>query len=50
MKCQFIDNQKARIQDSNGMYHYKEGRRGDHPINSQELFLKESLGSVVVEE
>ena len=50
MECQFNDNQKARIQDSNGKYHYKEGRRGDHPINSQELFLQESLGSVVVEE
>ncbi len=50
MECQFNDNQKARIQDSSGMYHYKESRRGDHPINSQELFLKESLGSVIVDE
>ena len=50
MQCQLNDNQKARIQDSNGKYHYKEGRQGEHPINSQELFLKESLGSVVVEE
>lgn len=50
MQCQLNDNQKARIQDSNGNYHYKEGYLGDHPVNSQEKFLKESLGAVVVEE
>lgn len=50
MLCQLEDNQKARIQDSNGKYHYKEGRNGENKVNSQEIFLKESLGAVVVEE
>ena len=50
MQCQLDDNQKARIQDSNGNYRYKEGYKGDHPVNSQELFLRESLDAAVVEE
>ena len=36
--------------DSNGNYRYKEGYKGDHPVNSQELFLRESLDLAVVEE
>ena len=49
MNLQLEDNQKARIQDSNGKYHYKEDHNSDKRINSQELFLLESLGSVVEE-
>ncbi len=43
MICQLEDNQKARIQDSNGKYHYKEGHNIEPKINSQEIFLQESL-------
>ena len=43
MNLQLMDNQKARIQDSNGKYHYKEDHNSDLKINSQELFLIESL-------
>ena len=49
MNLQLEDNQKARIQDSNGKYHYKEDHNSNKRINSQELFLLESLGSVVEE-
>ncbi|MEK4228552.1 RNA degradosome polyphosphate kinase [Solibacillus sp. FSL H8-0538] len=49
MNLQLQDNQKARIQDSNGKYHYKEDHNGTKRINSQELFLIESLGTVVEE-
>ena len=44
-----IDNQKARIQDSNGKYHYKEDHNSNERINSQEMFLTESLGTIVEE-
>lgn len=43
-QLQFEDNQKARIQDSNGKYHYKEDHNSDKKINSQEIFLREAIG------
>ncbi|ATP39182.1 RNA degradosome polyphosphate kinase [Solibacillus sp. R5-41] len=49
MEAQLKDNQKARIQDSNGKYHYKEDHNSDTRINSQEIFLVESLGTIVEE-
>ncbi|MEK4424254.1 RNA degradosome polyphosphate kinase [Solibacillus sp. FSL K6-1523] len=49
MEAQLEDNQKARIQDSNGKYHYKEDHNSDTRINSQEIFLIESLGTIVEE-
>lgn len=49
MMTQLEDNQKARIQDSNGKYHYKENHNSDVLINSQEVFLNESLGTIVEE-
>lgn len=49
MNLQLEDNQKARIQDSNGKYHYKEDHNSDVRINSQERFLLESLGTIVEE-
>ncbi len=49
MEAQLEDNQKARIQDSNGKYHYKEDHNSDKRINSQEIFLIESLGTIVEE-
>ena len=49
METQLVDNQKARIQDSNGKYHYKENHNSDERINSQEMFLIESLGTIVEE-
>lgn len=50
MNLQLKDNQKARIQDTNGKYHYKEDFNGTQPINSQEAFLQEAIGAVKVEE
>ncbi|AWE06503.1 RNA degradosome polyphosphate kinase [Lysinibacillus sp. 2017] len=49
METQLEDNQKARVQDSNGKYHYKEDHNSDVRINSQEMFLNESLGTIVEE-
>lgn len=49
MMTQLEDNQKARIQDLNGKYHYKENHNSDVRINSQEVFLVESLGTIVEE-
>ncbi|MEK3764817.1 RNA degradosome polyphosphate kinase [Solibacillus sp. FSL K6-4121] len=49
MLTQIEDNQKARIQDSNGNYHYKEDHNSELRINSQEIFLIESLGTIVEE-
>lgn len=49
MLTQLEDNQKARIQDSNGNYHYKEDHNSDVRINSQEIFLIESLGTIIEE-
>ena len=46
MNYQLLDNQKARIQDSNGKYHYKEDHNSDRKINSQEMFLLESLSKI----
>ena len=46
MNSQLMDNQKARIQDSNGKYHYKEDHNSDQKLNSQELFLQESLSKI----
>ncbi len=36
------DNMKARIQDANGVYHYKKASANDKLINSQETFLKQA--------
>ena len=49
MNLQLEDNQKARIQDANGKYHYKEDHNSDTRINSQETFLIESLGTIIEE-
>lgn len=49
MEMQLLDNQKARIQDSNGKYHYKENHNSAVKINSQEIFLRESLGEIIEE-
>ena len=49
MELQLQDNQKARIQDSNGKYHYKEDHNSDQKINSQEIFLREAIGEPVEE-
>ncbi|OXS77191.1 RNA degradosome polyphosphate kinase [Lysinibacillus sp. KCTC 33748] len=50
MNTQLEDTAKARIQDSNGKYHYKEFNRGEDPINSQEIFLKDALKPTLDEE
>ncbi|MET4559431.1 RNA degradosome polyphosphate kinase [Lysinibacillus parviboronicapiens] len=50
MNKQLVDTAKSRIQDSNGKYHYKEFDRGEDPINSQEIFLKEALKPTLDEE
>lgn len=50
MNTQLEDTAKARIQDSNGKYHYKEFDRGADPINSQEIFLKDALKPTLDEE
>ncbi|MDD1501803.1 RNA degradosome polyphosphate kinase [Lysinibacillus sp. CNPSo 3705] len=50
MNTQLKDTAKARIQDSNGKYHYKEFDRGADPINSQEIFLKDALKPTLDEE
>ena len=47
---QLEDTAKARIQDLNGKYHYKEFDRGESPINSQEIFLRDSLKPTLDEE
>lgn len=50
MNAQLMDTAKARIQDSNGKYHYKEFDRSEDPLNSQEIFLKEALKPTLDEE
>jgi len=50
MNAQLEDTAKARIQDSNGKYHYKEFDRSEDPINSQEMFLKDALKPTLDEE
>ena len=50
MNKQLEDTAKARIQDSNGKYHYKEFDRGEDPINSQEIFLRDALKPTIDEE
>ncbi|MBM7607870.1 polyphosphate kinase [Lysinibacillus composti] len=47
---QLADTSKARIQDSNGKYHYKEERVDVEKINSQELFLIDAMSTVIEEE
>lgn len=50
MNTQLMDTAKARIQDSNGNYHYKDhGKSGNH-LNSQELFLQQAIRSTSEEE
>ncbi len=48
MNTQLEDTAKARIQDSNGKYHFK--NRSEEPINSQEIFLKDALKPTLDEE
>ena len=43
MNLQLMDTAKARIQDSNGKYHYKDHGKGESSINSQEIFLQQSI-------
>lgn len=43
MNLQLKDTAKARIQDSNGRYHYKNYRHDEERINSQETFLRQAL-------
>ncbi|MFJ6210690.1 RNA degradosome polyphosphate kinase [Lysinibacillus sp. NPDC092081] len=50
MNTQLEDTAKARIQDFNGKYHYKEFDRSEDPINSQEIFLKDALKPTLDEE
>ncbi|MCS5502414.1 RNA degradosome polyphosphate kinase [Lysinibacillus sp. A4] len=50
MNAQLMDTAKARIQDSNGKYHYKEFDRSEDPLNSQEIFLKDALKPTLDEE
>ncbi|MGN4126445.1 RNA degradosome polyphosphate kinase [Lysinibacillus sphaericus] len=50
MNKQLEDTAKARIQDSNGKYHYKEFDRSEDPINSQEIFLNDALKPTLDEE
>lgn len=39
---ELADNVKARVQDANGVYHYKKAAADDKQINSQETFLKQA--------
>lgn len=50
LATQFADNQKARILDSTGKYHYKKERHQEEKINSQEMFIEEAMESVTIEE
>jgi len=50
MNTQLMDTAKARIQDSNGKYHYKDFDRSEDPLNSQEIFLQDSLKPTLDEE
>ena len=50
MNAQLMDTAKARIQDSNGKYHYKEFDRSEDPLNSREIFLKDALKPTLDEE
>ncbi|MCA0992919.1 hypothetical protein [Pseudalkalibacillus hwajinpoensis] len=34
------DNEKARVQDSNGIYHYVERNTNEPPINSQQKLMQ----------
>lgn len=47
---QMADTEKARIQDANGEYHYKEISDNRVKLNSQEHFLLEAMSSVIVED
>ncbi len=47
---QTCDNVKARIQGSDGVYHYKEKEESAPSINSQEIFLKEAFPGFTDEE
>lgn len=50
MNTQLMDTAKARIQDSNGKYHYKDFDRSEDPLNSQEIFLQDALKPTLDEE
>lgn len=49
MDLQLRDTAKARIQDANGKYRYKDNRDTVENLNSQEIFLKQSLRIIPVE-
>lgn len=50
MNTQLKDTAKARIQDANGRYHYKDHSKGENRLNSQEYFLVEAIRSTSEEE
>lgn len=50
MNTQLMDTAKARIQDFNGKYHYKDFDRSEDPLNSQEIFLQDALKPTLDEE
>lgn len=50
MNTQLKDTAKARIQDANGRYHYKDHGKGENRLNSQEHFLVEAIRSSSEEE
>ena len=49
MQLQLLDTQKARVQDANGKYHYKENYNSEEKVNSQEQFLQEAIGTTLEE-
>lgn len=50
LKTELDDNVKARVQGADGVYRYKERKKSDANINSQEIFLKEAFHGLVDEE
>ncbi|MFJ8261722.1 RNA degradosome polyphosphate kinase [Rummeliibacillus sp. NPDC094406] len=50
MKTELRDNVKARVQGTDGVYHYKGKKVSEQWINSQEIFLKESFRILTDEE
>ena len=50
LETELEDNVKARVQGADGVYRYKEKKKSDARINSQEIFLKEAFHGLVDEE
>ncbi|WP_010286676.1 RNA degradosome polyphosphate kinase [Kurthia massiliensis] len=42
VRLELSDNVKARLQDANGVYHYKKPKQGEKEIDSQAIFLKQA--------